>query len=173
MTAETQASFDDPERAAELAIKRAHIEAAEDLMTAFCTRKMPVYEALVLANAYRALKVALATEQTMHAAWRKRAEEAEAMLDPPVCRRQFPDGSVPSNAREAAEGWKRFADAALVEIEENQACWKRQCEELEEERECLNKLRAALRRAARESSSEQRFGELVSEYALSLLPERA
>ena len=26
--------------------------------------------------------------------------------DSPVCRLQFPDGSVPANAREAAEGWK-------------------------------------------------------------------
>jgi hypothetical protein len=31
-------------------------------------------------------------------------------LDPPVCRLQFPDGTVPGNAREAAEGWKKWAD---------------------------------------------------------------
>lgn len=93
----------------------------------------------------------LGTEQAMHAAWRKRAEEAEAQLDPPVCRLQFPDGSVPGNAREAAEGWKRRHD------------------EMQNE---LNKLRGALRKAARESNSEERFGELVSEYALPLLPER-
>ena len=31
-------------------------------------------------------------------------------LDPPVCRLQFPDGSVPENVREAAEGWKWWAD---------------------------------------------------------------
>lgn len=36
-----------------------------------------------------------------------RLERAEADLDPPVCRLQFPDGSVPANAREAAEGWHR------------------------------------------------------------------
>lgn len=30
--------------------------------------------------------------------------------DPPVCRLQFPDGTVPGNAREAAEGWKAWAD---------------------------------------------------------------
>ena len=34
--------------------------------------------------------------------------------DPPVCRLQFPDGSVPANAREAAEGWK--------------ACYDKKCE---------------------------------------------
>lgn len=39
-----------------------------------------------------------------------RVEELERELDPPVCRLQFPDGSVPGNAREAAEGWKRWAD---------------------------------------------------------------
>ena len=45
------------------------------------------------------------------------AERDEAMreLDPPVCRLQFPDGSVPANAREAAEGWKRWCDAAVAE----------------------------------------------------------
>ena len=31
-------------------------------------------------------------------------------LDPPVCRLQFPDGTVPGNVREAAEGWKKIAD---------------------------------------------------------------
>jgi hypothetical protein len=57
----------------------------------------------------------LATEQEMHAAWRKRAEDAEAELDPSVCRLQFPDGSVPSNAREAAEGWKKWYDKLRLE----------------------------------------------------------
>lgn len=52
----------------------------------------------------------LGTEQEMHAAWRKRAEEAEAELDPAVCRLQFPDGTVPGNAREATEGWKKWYD---------------------------------------------------------------
>jgi hypothetical protein len=36
--------------------------------------------------------------------------------DPPVCRLQFPDGSVPGNAREAAEGWHRIAEERLAEI---------------------------------------------------------
>lgn len=58
----------------------------------------------------------LGTEREMHAAWRKRAEEAEAQLDPPVCRLQFPDGTVPGNAREAAEGWKRWYDAATAKV---------------------------------------------------------
>jgi len=31
-------------------------------------------------------------------------------VDPAICRMQFPDGTVPGNAREAAEGWKRWAD---------------------------------------------------------------
>ncbi len=34
----------------------------------------------------------------------------EHELDPPVCRLQFPDGTVPGNSREAAEGWKKWAD---------------------------------------------------------------
>lgn len=33
-----------------------------------------------------------------------------ALLDPPVCRLQFPDGHVPGDAKEAAEGWKKWAD---------------------------------------------------------------
>jgi uncharacterized protein (UPF0147 family) len=37
-------------------------------------------------------------------------ERLTALLDPPVCRLQFPDGTVPGNVREAAEGWKRWAD---------------------------------------------------------------
>jgi len=37
-------------------------------------------------------------------------QAAESELDPPVCRLQFPDGTVPGNAREAAEGWKRWYD---------------------------------------------------------------
>jgi hypothetical protein len=36
--------------------------------------------------------------------------ELEALVDPAVCRLQFPDGSVPGNAKEAAEGWKRRHD---------------------------------------------------------------
>ena len=31
-------------------------------------------------------------------------------LQSAICRLQFPDGTVPGNAREAAEGWKRWAD---------------------------------------------------------------
>ena len=44
---------------------------------------------------------------------------AESELDPPVCRLQFPDGTVPANAREAAEGWKRWHDekAAQARVE--------------------------------------------------------
>lgn len=45
-------------------------------------------------------------------------ERREAMIerlladaDPPVCRLQFPDGHVPGNAREAAEGWHRWYNA--------------------------------------------------------------
>lgn len=30
--------------------------------------------------------------------------------DPAVCRLQFPDGTVPGNAKEAAEGWKQAYD---------------------------------------------------------------
>jgi hypothetical protein len=39
-----------------------------------------------------------------------RVRALEAELDPPVCHLQFPDGSVPGNVREAAEGWKRWHD---------------------------------------------------------------
>lgn len=41
--------------------------------------------------------------------------------DPPVCRLQFPDGTVPGNAREAAEGWKKWAD----EFEQRALKWER------------------------------------------------
>ena len=34
-------------------------------------------------------------------------ERLRADFDPPICRLQFPDGSVPGNLLEAAEGWKR------------------------------------------------------------------
>ena len=36
-------------------------------------------------------------------------------LDPPSCRTQFPDGTVPANAREAIEGWKNFYDEVAAE----------------------------------------------------------
>ncbi len=41
---------------------------------------------------------------------RARLAALEEDLDPPVCRLQFPDGTVPCNAREAGEGWKKWAD---------------------------------------------------------------
>lgn len=68
------------ESAAERSIKRARLEGAEDCLAAFCTRKVEIYDAMVLARAWRESQSALGTEQTMHAAWRKRAEEAEAAL---------------------------------------------------------------------------------------------
>ena len=37
-------------------------------------------------------------------------------MDPQVCRLQFPDGSVPGNAAEAAEGWKMFYDERAKRI---------------------------------------------------------
>ena len=36
--------------------------------------------------------------------------------DPAVCRLQFPDGSVPGNATEAAQGWHRVASEARDEL---------------------------------------------------------
>lgn len=42
-------------------------------------------------------------------------QELLTLLDPPVCRLQFPDGHVPGNAVEAAEGWKRWADTFRAE----------------------------------------------------------
>jgi hypothetical protein len=36
--------------------------------------------------------------------------DLEALVDPPVCRLQFPRGGVPANAKEAAEGWKHEYD---------------------------------------------------------------
>lgn len=45
--------------------------------------------------------------------FKQRIAALEAELDPAICRLQFPDGSVPGNAREAAEGWKRWYEAAV------------------------------------------------------------
>lgn len=42
-------------------------------------------------------------------------------VDPPVCRLQFPDGSVPGNAREAAEGWHRWAQTYHEQFAAKQA----------------------------------------------------
>ena len=46
-------------------------------------------------------------------------ERLQASFDPPICRLQFPDGSVPGNIFECAEGWKHWYeshgnDVALV-----------------------------------------------------------
>jgi hypothetical protein len=49
------------------------------------------------------------------------------LIDPPVCRLQFPDGGVPGNAKEAAEGWKKWAD-------EFQRRWKAAEDELKDAR---------------------------------------
>lgn len=52
-------------------------------------------------------------------ALKKQAAEIAGLredMDPPVCRLQFPDGSVPANAREAAEGWKRCYNALSAEV---------------------------------------------------------
>lgn len=38
------------------------------------------------------------------------------LLDPPVCRLQFPDGGVPGNAAEAAVGWHRLYGEKQTEI---------------------------------------------------------
>lgn len=43
-----------------------------------------------------------------------------ALVDPSICRLQFPDGTVPGNAKEAAEGWYRVANergASIVVLE--------------------------------------------------------
>ncbi len=50
-----------------------------------------------------------------HEALRAERDRLQAELDPPVCRLQFPDGSVPGNAREAAEGWHQHCDRASDE----------------------------------------------------------
>lgn len=44
-----------------------------------------------------------------------RIAELEMQIDPPICRLQFPDGSVPGNAREAAEGWRERYNVAVAE----------------------------------------------------------
>jgi hypothetical protein len=41
---------------------------------------------------------------------RERIESLRERLGPSVCRLQFPDGSVPGDAAEAANGWKKWAD---------------------------------------------------------------
>ena len=48
-------------------------------------------------------------------------ERLRAELDPPVCRLQFPDGSVPGNAREAAEGWHARYESLKAEHHEAHA----------------------------------------------------
>ena len=52
----------------------------------------------------------IATDQLIGALHTDAADEIERLradFDPPICRLQFPDGSVPGNLLEAAEGWKR------------------------------------------------------------------
>ncbi len=44
-------------------------------------------------------------------------ERLRASFDPPICRLQFPDGSVPGNIFECAEGWKRRCDKLWPEVE--------------------------------------------------------
>ena len=55
----------------------------------------------------------------------ERTAAAEArlseILDPPICRRQFPDGGVPGNIVECAEGWKRNAERLWKERDEFKA----------------------------------------------------
>ncbi len=55
---------------------------------------------------------AIVAEETLQ--MRAEIERLLADSDPPVCRLQFPDGNVPGNAREAAEGWKREYDHLRV-----------------------------------------------------------
>lgn len=37
-------------------------------------------------------------------------QQARAAMDPAICRLQFPDGSVPEDIQQCAEGWKRAYD---------------------------------------------------------------
>jgi hypothetical protein len=47
-----------------------------------------------------------------------RIVELEGELDPAICRLQFPDGSVPGNVLECAEGWKRWYEQTSDRIAE-------------------------------------------------------
>ena len=47
-------------------------------------------------------------------AWAE-VDRLKAMLDPPICRLQFPDGHVPGNIAECAEGWKKHAEKFWTE----------------------------------------------------------
>ena len=43
-------------------------------------------------------------------------ERLHASFDPPICRLQFPDGGVPGNIFECAEGWKRWYETNGNEV---------------------------------------------------------
>ena len=50
--------------------------------------------------------------------------KAERLVDLPICRLQFPDGTVPGCTEDALTGWHRIAYRALRERDEARADWK-------------------------------------------------
>ncbi len=59
------------------------------------------------------LRSALATERAERLRVEGEAERLKAQLDPAICRLQFPDGSVPADLQECAQGWKRRCEEAI------------------------------------------------------------
>jgi hypothetical protein len=66
---------------------------------------------------HRVLEILVETRQALAAA-EARAAEAERERDPPICRLQFPDGSVPGDVLECAEGWKRWYEQTYERVAE-------------------------------------------------------
>lgn len=74
------------------------------------------------------------------------------LADPPIARRQFPDGSVPGNGEEAAIGWRKFyeeaktqADAREGEIALLKAAFGCYVDEQKKDRATISLLRAVLK----------------------------
>jgi hypothetical protein len=101
-----------------------HNAACDEFLTVGDTRKMACQMAVRIsfmeseyARLHRRNKELAASEEAM--ASKLRCAEAQikmvcglneqlrASLDPAICRLQFPDGSVPADVQECAEGWKR------------------------------------------------------------------
>lgn len=71
-------------------------------------------------------------------------ELLEGIIDPPICRLQLPDGCVPGNAKEAAEGWKKWADHYRMQAETFERQYRQCCMDHATAMEEIKGLRAAL-----------------------------
>ena len=70
-------------------------------------------------------------------------DEWRAMADPAVCRRQFPDGSVPGNAEECAIGWLNLYEGSRKEVEQLRKERDEAREQLEQFKERAEKAEAS------------------------------